>query len=381
MSNIISLNSLDCSNNSLSLLDLYAASLKVNNFIFDTQVSSLKEMKKASVIDLSSELNLGGVATDIQIKKEGVEAIENVDYTLNAGSLMFLTSGSYTIEMSNSAIVGNQPNNAPAPRPMSAPSVSSAMVLLQYNIVDEMEPTGVSLSANTKFLEQGENFSLTATVMPVDADNKNVIWSSSNTAVATVSNTGVVTAHTGGTATITATTVVGNKTATCTVTVKPTVSITASKPHAYEGGATGEFTISSSVINSDIIVNYTVSGSAADYTASPALSGSITLTPAQPSKTITITAIDDTEYEGPETLILSLSSNNAYKIATASATLTIVDNDAPSCAGPVILYTTSAPAIDGNIDVVWDNTVPTYVTKRVLEQNGNLYMTILTYMS
>jgi hypothetical protein len=53
--------------------------------------------------------------------------------------------------------------------------------------------------------------------------------------------------------------------------------------------------------------------------------------------------------------------------------MTIVDNDAPTCSGPVIVYTPTAPVIDGNVDAVWNNTVPTYATRRVLDQNsGNV---------
>ena len=46
-----------------------------------------------------------------------------------------------------------------------------------------------------------------------------VTWKSSNTSIVTVSNLGVVTAKAAGSATITVTTVDGNKTATCKITV------------------------------------------------------------------------------------------------------------------------------------------------------------------
>ena len=62
---------------------------------------------------------------------------------------------------------------------------------------------------------------LSATVMPNDATNKNVIWTSSNDEVATVDEEGLVETKQPGTATITVTTEDGNKTATCVVTVKP----------------------------------------------------------------------------------------------------------------------------------------------------------------
>ena len=67
---------------------------------------------------------------------------------------------------------------------------------------------------------------LTAQVSPAGADNKKVVWSSSDTGIATVDSTGNVTGVKTGTATITAKTDDGGKTASCTVTVKePAVSI------------------------------------------------------------------------------------------------------------------------------------------------------------
>lgn len=58
---------------------------------------------------------------------------------------------------------------------------------------------------------------LTATVAPENAVNKKVLWSSSDTSVATVSSTGLVTCITPGSCTITATCVDGGASATCSI--------------------------------------------------------------------------------------------------------------------------------------------------------------------
>ncbi len=92
---------------------------------------------------------------------------------------------------------------------------------IYYNsvVVDEAVPTiGISLNINHTELNISDNLLLTATISPINATNKNVIWTSSNTSVATVEN-GTVTAVSAGTATITATTEDGGYTATCMVTV------------------------------------------------------------------------------------------------------------------------------------------------------------------
>ena len=84
--------------------------------------------------------------------------------------------------------------------------------------------TGVTLSQTELPLAKGATATLRATVVPSDATNQKVRWSSNNTAVATVEN-GTVTAVSGGNATITVTTEDGNHTATCSVAVEATSTV------------------------------------------------------------------------------------------------------------------------------------------------------------
>ena len=68
----------------------------------------------------------------------------------------------------------------------------------------------------------GSETQLTPTILPTYATDKSLAWSSSNTSVATVSQTGVIKGIAEGTTTITATTSNGKK-ATCEITVHQTV--------------------------------------------------------------------------------------------------------------------------------------------------------------
>lgn len=80
--------------------------------------------------------------------------------------------------------------------------------------------TGVSLSPSTlSFDTLNDTADLTATVEPASATNKAVSYASSNTSIAEVSATGVVTAKANGTAIITVTTTDGGFTDVCAVTV------------------------------------------------------------------------------------------------------------------------------------------------------------------
>ena len=79
--------------------------------------------------------------------------------------------------------------------------------------------TGVTLDKSTASVEVNKTVQLTAAVTPDNATNQAVTWRSGDETVATVSANGVVTGVKEGTATITVTTVDGNFTATCEVTV------------------------------------------------------------------------------------------------------------------------------------------------------------------
>ena len=91
--------------------------------------------------------------------------------------------------------------------------------------------TSVSLNKTSLcFNDLYNTETLTATVLPDNIANKTVTWESSNTAVAEVSGSGVVTPKSYGTATITATTTDGsNRSATCEVSVKVATGISLNK--------------------------------------------------------------------------------------------------------------------------------------------------------
>jgi len=86
--------------------------------------------------------------------------------------------------------------------------------------------TGVSLNKTSAeiYLNNDTGFSVSATVSPSNATNKNITWSSSNSNIASVNN-GYITAHNPGAATITVKTVDGNKQASINVVVKKKVIV------------------------------------------------------------------------------------------------------------------------------------------------------------
>lgn len=88
--------------------------------------------------------------------------------------------------------------------------------------------TGISMSEDCLFLTKGQSYTLKATVVPDNATNKTVQWTTSDASVATVDQNGTVNAISSGNATITAS--AGDKSATCAVSVIiPVTSITLNK--------------------------------------------------------------------------------------------------------------------------------------------------------
>ena len=81
----------------------------------------------------------------------------------------------------------------------------------------EVRVESVSVSPAAKELTVGENFQLSATVSPSAATRKDITWSSSKSSVASVSSSGLVSAVSEGTTTITAS--ADGKKGECTITV------------------------------------------------------------------------------------------------------------------------------------------------------------------
>ena len=96
-------------------------------------------------------------------------------------------------------------------------------------VVQTVAVTGIMLNTNSITLAVGGVYKLSAAVIPENATNKTITWTSSNPAVATVDATGNVKAVANGTTTVTAS--VGGFSATCAVTVG-NASLTAEQIYA-----------------------------------------------------------------------------------------------------------------------------------------------------
>lgn len=109
--------------------------------------------------------------------------------------------------------------------------------------------SSIQLNKTSIAIFNGKTEALIATVIPSDASNTAVTWTSSNTSVATVSSSGVVTGKFKGTATITVTAKDGNGAqATCEVEVKQYVTSISLNKTSLSLGIGDEVTLSVTIL-------------------------------------------------------------------------------------------------------------------------------------
>ena len=193
-----------------------------------------------------------------------VTVTDQMSITLNPNSLNLTVGANSTItatvvaaSLTDKSVAWSSSNTAVATvdgnGKVTAVAAGSANIIAKLNannsiqaqasITVAAQPTPtVTLSDITATLIVGATKTLTATV--TNASNKNVTWSTSNQAVATVSSTGLVTAKAVGTTTITATSVADTSVkATCAVTVTApptgTLTVTADPSASVPVGASG----------------------------------------------------------------------------------------------------------------------------------------------
>ena len=144
----------------------------------------------------SRDINLSGTWTSREWRVNGVVKGTDATFTVNAGDY---TVGGHMLQV------------------MVSDGIHTWSRTLPFTVTAAV--TGVSLNKTALSLPVNGTETLFAAVIPANAENRAVTWTTSASTVATVSNNGLVTAIVQGTATITAATVEGGYFDTCTVTV------------------------------------------------------------------------------------------------------------------------------------------------------------------
>ena len=224
-------------------------------------------------------------------------------------------------------------------------------VFAECKITVRQPVTSLTLNKTSLTVNRGATATLTATVGPSNADNKKVKWTTSNSAVATVSSTGAVKGIEKGTATITATAADGSgKKASCSVTVKqPVTSVTLNKTAlTLDNGKTATLTATVGPSNANNkTVKWTTSNSAVATVSSTGVVKGLK----RGTATITATAADGSGKKATCTvtvtkLVTSLTLNKTVlplqPKKTEKLTATVSPSDADN---KTVKWTTSSSAV------------------------------------
>ncbi len=189
------------------------------DYTFDVFVNLLGEREvKVELLQGNTVLGTGSTAATVAGKD-----VVSVDVSLNTVP----TIGNYTLRVT-ALSNGNQVID----------QCSSNL-----SILDRIRPESIALTDWLREVEIGETVPVTANVLPENAYNKSINWTSSNSSVATVNNEGIVTGVSLGTTTIRATTQDGGLVAQTTIEVKsqvvvqPTVIIIPSDVTVFPNGS------------------------------------------------------------------------------------------------------------------------------------------------
>ncbi|MCY2995652.1 MAG: Ig-like domain-containing protein [Planctomycetota bacterium] len=143
----------------------------------------------------------------------------------------------------------------------------------------------------------------------------------------------------------------------------PATITVAATQDAVEGGSSGVFTFSRDVTSTSLVAYYWINTSASTATygsdySGPSQYGSVNFPAGQATVTLSVSAIDDSQVEGPETIVLCLCSSSDYLLGSPNAaTLTVVDNDGGGdTAGPRVIGTAPASTVYG----VWNHLTVTF---------------------
>ena len=213
----------------------------------------------------------------------------------------------------------------------------------------------ISLDCEEITLKRGTSERLTVTVLPEDAGDRSVTWTSSDERIVTVDTEGVVTAVSAGTATVTATTNDGtNLTASCVVSVTPKLaeSISLNRDElTLERGASECLT--ATVLPSDAD-NRSVTWASSDEDVATVDAGGIVTAISAGTATVTATTNDGTNLTA--SCVVTVTPKLAESISLDREEL-ILERGASEC-----LTATVYPATADDRSVTWTSSDERVVT-------------------
>lgn len=344
--------------NSGSLVYIYT----INSATWALTNSSSHNCNVFSIImDVEAEVNY---ATSISLSSSSLALAVNETNTLsisytpantNQKNVTWSSSNASIASVSSSGLVTGVAAGGPVTITASVATAGDPVTATCSVTVSLIAVTGVSLTPTTAALNIGYTTTLVASVAPSNASDNSVTWSTSNSAVATVSN-GVVTGISAGEATITVTTSDGSKTATCLVTVSA-VSVTgvtlSSSSATISIGSTKTLTATIAPSNAS---NQNVTWSTSD-SAVATVSGGVVTGVSAGGATITVTTADGSK---TATCLVTVSAvaQDAWTImiymcgADLESGYTSSDTEVGCATGDLIEIQNEASSLPDNVNVI-----------------------------
>lgn len=197
----------------------------------NTEPSSTTPTVTSSTPSPSTPVAVSGVALNKKVATVNVGKTVTVKATVTPANadnktLVWTSSNKKIATVSNGVVKGVKAGRVI----ITAKTTDGSNISATCTVTVKQPVTRISLSKKAT-MYTGKKLTLKAKVNPANASNKALTWKSSNTKIAKVASNGVVTGVKAGTVKITATAKDGSrKSATCTVTVRQSVSkITLSK--------------------------------------------------------------------------------------------------------------------------------------------------------
>ncbi|MVX64892.1 hypothetical protein GKZ28_14435 [Clostridium chromiireducens] len=214
-------------------------------------------------------------------------------------------------------------------------STKSITISGQTTTTTIIKVTGITTTGTDSISTKGGTLTLTAVVNPSDATNKTITWSSSDTSIATVGSSGVVTAINNGSVVIKATAsdgsgVIGTKIITVTgqVTASTNVKVTGINITGNDNISSrgGNLTLTCNVSPSTA-TDKTVTWSSSDTSIATISSSGVVTAIANGTVTIIVTANDGSGIKGIKTITITItgqttttSSDSVLKSVSISGT-------------------------------------------------------------
>lgn len=197
----------------------------------------------------------------------------------------------------------------------------TATCKVTVNAPQTVPVTGVTLDKTSLDLKTGDNTTLTATVNPESATNKDVTWISDKPEIAAVEG-GTVTAKAAGTAIIAVTTIDGGKIATCKVTVTPkTVPVSGIQVQGAASIYVGDTTKLTATVTPTNATNQKVTWSSNNESvATVGTDGTVTAVSAG-TATITVTTEDGQKTAACTVTVLSVDRTKLFALLQGSGVL------------------------------------------------------------